>query len=334
MLQDPAPILREHEKLPGTAAEVLRQRLCLGERLLEVATRPVVASGLLEVPLAGVHPALQRFYRGRIGAAGAVAEAAEAAGEEGGAPASAEKKRKRASAEGAGAAAQEGDEWGGGAGPGPNDDFFEDFGPSPAGAGPDAAATGPSSAAPSSGRRRGAAAAEAEDEEGRVHFLDTLTDEFYRDQDEVQRQTPDMDDWSERTRSALLYLQRRFRKEARSATPPTRLSSERGWCRAWCLRAEALACSEISPLAGLPRRASLQGVLASGGKGKARADKGITLSSCISRENRLRAAAMLFELLVLQNKKFVQLDQTAPYGEVTIRPVATLAAGGGVEASA
>lgn len=29
---------------------------------------------------------------------------------------------------------------------------------------------------------------------------------------------------------------------------------------------------------------------------------------------------MFFELLVLQNKKFVSLDQQAPFGEVTIRP--------------
>lgn len=113
--------------------------------LLEVATRPMIASSCLDVPLSAIHPALQKLYRSRIGAASAVVNGTEGAAAEAGkagaaadeeeeedagaAGPSAGKKRKRGSQEGA-AQLQElqgqagGD--GGGPGPGPADNFFDE----------------------------------------------------------------------------------------------------------------------------------------------------------------------------------------------------------------
>lgn len=128
-LQDASPILTAHPTIPGTAAAVLLQRLQQGERLLEFATRPVIASAALDVPLASVHPALQRYYQSRLGAAGAVADAegaAAAAAAEAAAGPSTGKKRRRGSQEGAEQFEQQGGDWDGGAGPGPNDNFFDD----------------------------------------------------------------------------------------------------------------------------------------------------------------------------------------------------------------
>lgn len=136
MLENPAPTLGDHPKLPGTANEVLRLRLQQGERLLELAMRPVIASAALDVPLSAVHPALQRLYRSRMGAAAAVAgggAAAEADGAEAG-PSTSGKKRKSGAVEGAEQHQQQKDEEWGAGGSQPNDHFFEgDFGAGPAG---------------------------------------------------------------------------------------------------------------------------------------------------------------------------------------------------------